>query len=96
MGLTEDVQANEPPWTCTARSPLDGTTISKARQAHKKPQEAQGTQRSVDPPGLEELHKVTGLPSSRPGVGFPPPPSFLTVAPTYRGGAPSAERFSRC
>ena len=59
MGLTEDVQANEPPWTCTAHSPLDGTTISRARQAHKKPQEAYFTQRSVDPPGLEELRKVT-------------------------------------
>ena len=88
MALTEDVQANEPPWTCTAHSPLDGTTISRARQAHKKPQEAYFTQRSVDPPGLEEVREVTQSPLLASWC-WAPTSTLLPESPhTYRSQHP--------
>ena len=81
-----------PPWTCTARSPLDGTTISRARQAHKKPQEAYFTQRSADPPGLEELRKVTWSPLLLASWYWAPTSTLRPESPHLQTTAPLAER----
>ena len=96
MGLTEDGQANETPWTCTAHSLLMGPQSpepGKPTKSHKKPRAPKDLWILL---GCKSFVKSPGLPSSCPGAGLPPPPSFLRVAPTYGGGAPSAERFSRC
>ena len=84
MGLTEDVQANEPPWTCTAAPLLMGPQSrepGRPTKSHRKPTSPKDLRILL---GWKSFVKSPGLPSSsRLGTGLPPPPSVLSPH-TYR------------
>ena len=64
MGLRElgrMYQQMSLPWTCSAWSPLDGTTSSRSRQALQKLNQANCTQRRVDPLVWKSFERSPGL-----------------------------------
>ena len=88
MGLRElgiTCHQNSRPWTCKDWSPLDGTTISRCRQALQKLREAQGIQRLVGP--------QTGRASKRQQVSWTCPGEGTQHQPQTT--SPSAEWFCR-
>ena len=88
MGLRElgiTCHQNSTPWTCKDWSPLDGTTISRCRQALQKLCEAQGIQRLVG--------SQAGRASKRQQVSWMCPGEGTQHQPQTT--SPSAEWFCR-
>ena len=81
----EEVLAKGPACTCSASSPLDGTTISTSRSAFLQLAKPAAPKERWTL-WLEERCEATRCPGLL-ALGFPPPASFLRVAPLTYGNS---------